>query len=60
MNLVILKMDICPQIPLILGRPFLNTMKSTGMKEFPILTRISFAVPTTTRLIDPPAADAGK
>jgi hypothetical protein len=37
--LVVLKMDVCRQIPLILGRPFLNTTKSTRMKEFLILTR---------------------
>jgi hypothetical protein len=43
---VVLKMDDCLQIPLILRRPFLNTMKSIGMKEFPILTGISFTVPT--------------
>jgi hypothetical protein len=43
---VILKMDVCHQIPLILGRPFLNTTKSKGTKEFLILTGISFTVPT--------------
>jgi hypothetical protein len=43
---VVLKMDVCHQIPLILCRPFLNTMKSTCMKEFPILTGIYFVVPT--------------
>jgi hypothetical protein len=43
---VVLKMDVCHKIHLILRRPFLNTTKSTGMKEFPILTRISFTVPT--------------
>jgi hypothetical protein len=47
---VVLKMDVCRQIPLILGRPFLNTMKSTGTKEFLILTRISSAVPTRSRI----------
>jgi hypothetical protein len=50
MALVVLKMDICRQIPLILGRPFLNTTKSTCTKEFPILTRISFAVPTGSQI----------
>jgi hypothetical protein len=44
--LVVLKMDVYRQISLILGRPFLNTMKSTCMKEFPILTGISSSVPT--------------
>jgi hypothetical protein len=29
---VVLKMDVYHQIPLILGRPFLNTMKSTSTK----------------------------
>jgi hypothetical protein len=43
---VVLKMDVCRQILLILVRPFLNTMKSTCMKEFLILTRISSTVPT--------------
>jgi hypothetical protein len=43
---VVLKMDVCHQISLILGRPFLNTMKITCMKEFQILTGISSAVPT--------------
>jgi hypothetical protein len=43
-------MDVCHQIPLILGRPFLNTTKSTCMKEFPILTGISFAVPTGSQV----------
>jgi hypothetical protein len=43
---VVPKMDVCHQIPLILGRPFLNTTKSTCMKEFLILTEISCAVPT--------------
>jgi hypothetical protein len=47
---MVLKMDVCRQIPLILGRPFLNTMKSTGMKEFSILTGISSAVPTGSRI----------
>jgi hypothetical protein len=50
MDLLVLKMDVCRQIPLIPGRPFLNTMKSTGTKEFSILTRISFAVPTGSRI----------
>jgi hypothetical protein len=44
--LVVLKMDVCRQIPLILARPFLNTMKSTGTKESLILTEISSMVPT--------------
>jgi hypothetical protein len=48
--LVVLKMDGCHQIPLILGRPFLNTTKSTGMKEFLILTGISSVVPTGSRI----------
>jgi hypothetical protein len=43
---VVLKMDVYHQIQLILGRPFLNTMKPTCTKEFPILTGISSAVPT--------------
>jgi hypothetical protein len=46
---VVLKMDVCRQIPLILGRPFLNTTKSTCMKEFLILTGISFVVPSTSQ-----------
>jgi uncharacterized membrane protein len=48
--LVVLKMDVCCQIMLILGRPFLNTMKSTCTKEFPILTGISSTVPTRSRI----------
>jgi hypothetical protein len=48
--LVVLKMDVCRQIPLILGRPFLNTTKSTCMKEFPILTEISSTVPTASQI----------
>jgi hypothetical protein len=47
---VVLKIDVCHQIPLILGRPILNTTKSTGMKEFPILTEISSTVPTGSRI----------
>jgi hypothetical protein len=47
---VVLKTDVCRQIPLILGRPFLHTTKSTGMKEFSILTRISSAVPTGSQI----------
>jgi hypothetical protein len=47
---VVLKMDVCHQIPLILARPFLNTMKSISTKEFLILTRISSAVPTGSRV----------
>jgi hypothetical protein len=47
---VVLKMDVCHQIPLILGRPFLNTTKSIGTKEFPILTEISSVVPTRSRI----------
>jgi hypothetical protein len=47
---VVLKMDVCHQIPLILVRPFLNTMKSISTKEFLILTRISSAVPTGSRV----------
>jgi hypothetical protein len=47
---VVLKMGVCRQIPLIFGRPFWNTMKSTGTKEFLILTRISFVVPTRSRI----------
>jgi hypothetical protein len=47
---VVLKMDVCRQIPLILGRPFLNTTKSTGTKQFPILTGISSAVPTGSQI----------
>jgi hypothetical protein len=43
---VVLKMDVCYQIPFILGRPFFNTTKSTGTKEFLILTGISPMVPT--------------
>jgi hypothetical protein len=46
MALVVFKMDVCHQIPLILGRPFLNTTKSIGPKEFPILNGISSVVPT--------------
>jgi hypothetical protein len=48
---VVLKRDVCHQIPLILGRPFLNTMKSIGTKGFSILTEIFFAV-LTRSLID--------
>jgi hypothetical protein len=44
--LVVLKMDVYHQILLILGRPFLNTTKSIGTKEFPILIGISSAVST--------------
>jgi hypothetical protein len=47
---VVLKMDVCRQIPLILGRPFLNTPKSIGTKEFSILTGISSAVPTRSQI----------
>jgi hypothetical protein len=47
---VVFKMDVYRQIPLILGRPFLNTTKSTGTKELPILTRISSAVPTGSQI----------
>jgi hypothetical protein len=47
---VVLKDDVYRQIPLILGRPFLNTTKSTGMKEFPILTGISSTVPIGSRI----------
>jgi hypothetical protein len=50
MALVVLKMDVYHQIPLILRRPFLNTTKSTGTKEIPILTGISSAVPTRSRI----------
>jgi hypothetical protein len=50
MALVVLKMDVCRQIPLILGMPFLNTTKSTCMKELPILNRISSAVPTGSQI----------
>jgi hypothetical protein len=56
---MVLKMDVCRQILLILGRPFFNTTKSTGMKEFPILTRIFLRFPLEARSIDPPAVDAG-
>jgi hypothetical protein len=48
--LVVLKMDVCHQIPLILGRPFLNTTKSTCTKEFPIFTEISSVVPTRSQI----------
>jgi hypothetical protein len=47
---VVLKMDVRHQIPLIHRKPFLNTTKSTGMKEFPILTRISSTVPTGSQI----------
>jgi hypothetical protein len=47
---VVLKMDVYHQIPLILGRPFLNTTNCTSMKEIPILTGISSAVPTGNRI----------
>jgi hypothetical protein len=47
---VVLKMDVCCQILLIPGRPFLNTMKSTGTKEFPILTGTSSVVPTGSKI----------
>jgi hypothetical protein len=47
---VVLKMDIYCQIALILGRPLLNTTKSTTMKEFSIITGISFAVPTGSQI----------
>jgi hypothetical protein len=50
MDPMLLKMDVCHQIPLILGRPFLNTTKTIGTKEFPILTEISSAVPTGSRI----------
>jgi hypothetical protein len=48
--LVVLKMDVYHQIPLILGRPFLNTTKFIGMKEFLNLTGISSAVPTRSQI----------
>jgi hypothetical protein len=48
--LVILKMDVCCQIPLILGRPFLNNTKFIGTKEFLILIGISSTVPTGSRI----------
>jgi hypothetical protein len=57
---VVLKMDVRHQIPLILGRPFLNTMKSICTKEFLILTKISSAVQLEVGSFDPPAVDAGK
>jgi hypothetical protein len=47
---VVLKMDVCHQIPLLLRRSFLNTTKSTCTKEFPILTGISSTVPTGSRI----------
>jgi hypothetical protein len=47
---VVLKMDVCHQIHLILGRLFLNTMKSTCKKEFSILTGISSVDPTGSRI----------
>jgi hypothetical protein len=47
---VVPKMDVCRQILLILRRPFLNTMKSIGTKEFLILTGISSVVPTVSRI----------
>jgi hypothetical protein len=47
---VVLKMDVCRQIPPILGRPFMNTTKSTGTKEFLILTGISSVVPTGSQI----------
>jgi hypothetical protein len=47
---VVDKMDVCHQIPLILGRPFLNITKSTCMKEFLILTGISSTVATGSRI----------
>jgi hypothetical protein len=47
---VVLKMDVCHQIPLILGRPFLNTAKSTCTKEFLILTGISSVVSTGSQI----------
>jgi hypothetical protein len=47
---VVLKTDVCRQIRLILGRPFWNTTKSTCTKIFPILTGISSAVPTGSRI----------
>jgi hypothetical protein len=50
MALVVHKMEVCHQIPLILGRLFLNTTKSTGTKEFLILTGISSAMPTGSQI----------
>jgi predicted ferric reductase len=47
---VVLKMDVCRQIPLILRRSFLNTTKSTGTNEFPILTGISSMVPAGSQI----------
>jgi hypothetical protein len=47
---VVLKMDICCQMPHILGKPFFNTTKSTGMKELLILTGISSVVPTGSQI----------
>jgi hypothetical protein len=47
---VVLKMDVYRQILLILGRPFLNTTKSKGTKEFLLLTGMSSVVPTRSRI----------
>jgi hypothetical protein len=48
--LVVLKMDVYRQIPLILVKPFLKTTKSTGTKEFPILVGTSSTVPTGSQI----------
>jgi hypothetical protein len=48
--LLVLKMDVHCQISFILRRPFLNTTKSIGTKGFPIVTRISSAVPTESQI----------
>jgi hypothetical protein len=50
MALVLLKMDVYYHIPLILGRPFLNTTKSICTKEFLILIGISSPVPAGSRI----------
>jgi hypothetical protein len=57
---VVLKMDVCCQIPLILGRLFLNITKSSGTKEFPILIGKPSTFPLEDGSIDPLAVDARK
>jgi hypothetical protein len=47
---MVLKMDVCHQIPLILGRLFLNTTKSIGTKEFPIFTGISSMISSGSQI----------
>jgi hypothetical protein len=57
---MVLKKDVCHQIPLNLGRPFLNTTKSIGTKEFQFSLKCLHRFPLEAGSIDPPATDARK